>query len=158
MAQAGVDATERIAEQTALANLQARGQSIGQRGGDINAQLSGRSQDITQNFGANTATQAGLNAVGQAQNNLLAPSETQISVGDQRRFTNQQFLDDANKRFNFAQQAPDNALDALGRRTTLQFPQGTTETIQGTPGTPLQIAAGAQQGFQFARDAITPRT
>jgi len=46
--EAAEDATEKAMESLSRANLEARGQSIGQRAGDINAITSRRGQDVTQ--------------------------------------------------------------------------------------------------------------
>lgn len=147
--QAAADAVERSAEAVARANLQARGQSIGQRNNDISAMLQGRTQDIQQNQIQNSAVGAGMNSVSGAMANLLAPGQVQQDIGRQRTAYDQQLIDADKARFDFNQMAPINALDRLQQRMTLAAPGGTTITKEGQDGSWLNILGGGLAGMQL---------
>lgn len=147
--QAGVDATERMAEQTALANLQARQQSIGQRAGDISALLSGRGQDIGQNQMYNQNLQAAINAAPGIMQNFLSPGATMQAIGSDRQGYEQSLLNADFSRWMYGQQAPYDAISRLGTYLGQVQPSGSTMTQQGVQGSPANIFGGALAGLQF---------
>lgn len=147
--QAASDAIGQASDSIARANLQARGQSIGQRGTDINAMLSGRSQDINQNQLYNSAVGAGINAVPGAMAAQLAPGQVQQDVGKQRSAYEQALIDADMNRFNFNQQAPMDALTRLQSRMTLNAPGGAIRTDPGQQGSWLGAIGGGLAGAQL---------
>ena len=153
--QAGVDATERIAEVTARANLQARGQSIGQRAGDISAQLSGRGQDINQNQLQAQNQQWGIGAAPAAMQGMMQPGQTMQNIGAQRTAYEQALLNADKASFDFGQQADLDNVDRLGQRMQMT-PTGQVSTTQGTPGDWSNILGGALSGWSLGGAINTP--
>lgn len=152
--QAAADSTERAAEAVARANLNARGQSIQQRQGDVSSMLSGRSQDINQNQIYNNAIGAGINAIPGAMTAQLAPGALQQEIGTKRTAYEQQLINADKARFDFNQQAPIDALTRLQSRMTLAAPGGSMTTTPGDEASWLSIlggfGTGAQLGQMFA--------
>lgn len=146
--QAASDAVGQAAEAVAQANLQARQQSIGQRSNDMQAMLSGRSQDIQQNQLYNNAVGSGINAASGAMANLLMPGQIMNDIGADRTAYEQQLINADMNRFNFNQQAPISALDRLQSRMTLAAPGGNTQTVQGQQANLATMFSGALSGAQ----------
>ena len=142
------DATQQATEALSMANLQARQQSIGQRAGDISAQLQGRNQDINQNHISNNAMQAGMSSIPGAQQALLSGANTQMGIGQQRTGYDQLQIDADKRSFDFNQNAQSNAIDQLGNRM-LMTPQGAIKTAEGQPGSLTNILGGAMTGYQL---------
>lgn len=143
--QSRADAQGQTADALARANLSARGQSIGQRAGDISAQLSGRSQDIQQNQLSNMATQAGLSAIPGAQQALLSGANVQQGIGGDRAAYEQALMNADKAKFDFEQQAPITSLNLLGDRMSMNM-GGQTTNVQGQSGTLANILGGAYTG------------
>lgn len=139
------DASGQMADSLARANLSARGQDIQQRGQDINAALQGRGQDINQNNIYNQAVGQGLRLIPQSMNNLLAPGNTMMDVGQQRTAYEQALINADMDRFNFNQTAPLDALTRLGERISMRPPPGGV-TLQGQDATWLDYLGGAATG------------
>lgn len=146
MNNAASDATERMADSVARANLQARGQDISQRSTDINAMLQGRSQDINQNNLYNSAVRSGLGAVPSVIRNSLVPAQTQMDIGNQRTGYEQQLINADMNRFNFEQQAPYDQLTRLASRLQLAPPPG---GVQGQQADLSSILGGALWGLNL---------
>lgn len=146
---AASSAVESAAEAVARANLEARGQSIQQRGGDINAMISGRGQDINQNQLYNNAVRSGIDATTRAQDALLVPSNIQSQVGAARTAYGQSLLDADRARWDFNQQASIDAIDRLGQRMAMT-PQGSVRTIHGQNGDWVSMLGGALSGVSLA--------
>lgn len=141
------NATGQAADAVARANLQARSQSIGQRSNDVNALLSGRGQDITQNQVYNNAIRSGVSAIPGAMDAQLAPSNIMQQVGGQRQMYEQALIDSDKTRFDFNQQAPIDALTRLQQRMTLNAPGGATQTTQGQQANLMTMLQGGFAGF-----------
>jgi hypothetical protein len=148
MSNAAQDATARAAEAVAQANLQARQQSIGQRSNDVQAMLSGRSQDINQNQIYNNAVRSGISAVPTAMDAQLVPSNIQGQVGQARTAYEQSLIGADKARFDFNQQAGIDSIDRLGQRMNLA-PTGSINTLQGQDGTWLNMLGGALGGVSL---------
>lgn len=148
MSNAAQDATGRAAEAVAQANLQARGQSISQRGADIQAMLSGRGQDINQNQIYNNAIRSGISSVPGAMEAQLVPSNIMGQVGQARTAYEQSLINADKSRFDFNQQASIDAIDRLGQRMNL-VPGGNIQTQQGQDGTWLNMLGGALSGVNL---------
>lgn len=153
--QAAAQATEQATEALARANLQARQQSIGQRAGDISAQIQGRGQDIQQNQNAMQNIQSGLHYMPSVLQSSLAPGNTMMDIGADRTRYEQQLINADQNRWNFEQQAPDNAIDDLGRRINMQFKGGTT-TAEGQDATWMDALGGAATGVSIYNDLFRP--
>lgn len=146
--QASADAVGQMSDSIARANLQARQQSIGQRAGDIDAQLQGRNQDINQNQLSNQARYQALSSLPQASAGLNFGAGTMMDIGQQRQRYNQMQIDDAKNRFDFRQQEGVNNLNRLGDRLMQPSFGGQTETIEGMDGSAANIFGGAVAGYQ----------
>jgi hypothetical protein len=146
--QAGAEATERATEALARANLQARQQSIGQRAGDIGAQLQGRGQDINQNLMENQASAAGLSMIPTAQSALGAGAAIQSGVGQARSAYDQLQIDQDKQAWDFNQMAERNALNELGNRMQLNQ-GGWTRTNEGQDGSLVNILGGIASGYNL---------
>lgn len=144
-ASAASDAVESAADAVARANLEARGQNIGQRGTDIQAMLQGRTQDINQNQIYNNAVRSGVSSLPTAMDALLVPSQVQGQVGQARTAYEQALIDADKSRFDFNQQASIDAIDRLGQRMNLA-PSGNIITNQGQDGNWMNILGGALSG------------
>lgn len=146
--QAAANATEQATDALARANLAARQQTIGQRAGDISAQLQGRQQDIAQNqYGAGNMLSA-LGMIPSYNAALMAPSQTLQDVGRARTLYEQAQLDADRARWDFGQQAAYDAVDRLGAR--LMLPQtGSSQIYQGSSGSPANILGGALSGLSL---------
>lgn len=151
--QAAANANEQAMEALTRANLQARQQNIGQRAGDISAQLQGRGQDINQVANSMNNIRAGMHYMPGAMNAALAPANTMMDIGADRTAYNQALIDADVNRWNFEQQAPIDSLSLLGQRLNMQFPGG-TQTIQGQDATWMDMLAGAQTGLAMYNDAF----
>ena len=139
------DATGAMADSLSRANLQARQQDITQRGQDINATMQGRQQDIQQNNLYNQAVGQGLRLIPQSINNLLAPGNTMMDIGQQRTAYEQALIDADKARFDFNQNAGFDALTRLGNRITMS-PPGGGFTRKGRDATWLDYLGGAATG------------
>lgn len=149
MSNAARDATGQAADAVARANLQARQQSIGQRGNDVQAMLQGRNQDINQNQLYNNAIQSGINAVPQAMESQLVPGNIMGQVGGARTAYEQSLIGADKARFDFNQGEAINNIDRLGNRMNL-VPNGNTQTVQGQDGTWMNVLGGAMSGVSLA--------
>jgi len=150
MAQQKADATEQATTAASNAliqgNLQARQQSIGQRAGDISAQLQGRGQDINQNQIYNQALSSGTNALTAAQGQQLTPGNTQQQVGAQRTGYDQQLLNADKARWDYDEMKDENLLG-----TYFGWLNGTPSYSAGAMGATdggdfLDIVQGGLQG------------
>lgn len=148
MSNAARDATGQAADSVARANLQARQQSISQRGNDVQAMLSGRGQDINQNQIYNNAIQSGINAVPGAMESQLVPSNIMGQVGGARTQYEQSLINADKSRFDFNQQAGIDSIDRLGQRMNLT-PGGQINTVQGQDGNWLNMLGGALGGVSL---------
>lgn len=146
--QAGAEATERMTDALVRGNLEARGQSIAQREGDISSMLQGRNQDINQNQLYNSALESGVRGVTAAQASQLQPAQTQMDIGAQRTGYEQELIGADMDRFNFMRDEPQNALSLLGQRLTMQQPVGARSTTE-TPSNIGTILGGALTGSQL---------
>ena len=126
---ASAQATERATEALIRGNLDARGQSIGQRAGDISAQLTGRGQDITQNQLHNTALANSSNAITAGQSQQLVPGQTQTQVGNERFTYDQDRINADINRFDFNRNEAISNVDRLFNRAA-----GNPAPIQGDGG------------------------
>ena len=126
---AAAQATERATEALIRGNLDARGQSIGQRAGDISAQLTGRAQDITQNQLHNTALANSTNAVTAGQAQQLVPGQTQGQVGNERFAHDQDRINADMNRFDFNRNEAISNVDRLFNRAA-----GNPSPIEGAGG------------------------
>jgi hypothetical protein len=153
MQQQKADATEQATQAATDAlirgNLQARQQSIGQRAGDISAQLTGRGQDIQQNQLYNTALGQGVDAITASQGQQLVPGQAQYAVGAGRTAYDQSLLNADRARWDYEQNADQNLLGSLfGFMSGGQAPPS-----GGTAGTPggdwLSILQGGLQGINM---------
>lgn len=152
-ADAAEQATKAATDAMIMGNLQARQQSIGQRAGDISAQLQGRNQDITQNqYGLENAYR-GVNALGTAINQQLAPGTTMTNIGNQAQQYDQMRLSDDVNRFNFNQQEAQNNIDRLIARMNLGGQQIGT-TIPGQSGNWLDALGGFFAGSNMYNTAM----
>jgi len=131
---AAAQATERATEALIRGNLDARGQSIGQRAGDISAQLTGRGQDITQNQLHNTALANSSNAITAGQGQQLVPGQTQTQVGNERFAYDQDRINADINRFDFNRNEAISNVDRLFNRAA------------GNP-TPIPGAGGQDSTF-----------
>ena len=151
-ADASAQATERATEALIRGNLDARGQSIGQRAGDISAQLTGRGQDITQNQLHNTALANSTNAITAGQAQQLVPGQTAGQVGLARTAYDQSLIDADKNRFDWNRQEGNNNIDRLfARANTLPAP------IPGAGGSDagwMDIAKGALTGMNIGNSMI----
>lgn len=141
-------AAERGTEALARANLEARGQSIRQRAGDIDAMLTGRNQDIRQNQLYNQSLASGITGVNAAMGAVTQPGQTQIDIGRQRTGYEQELIDADVERFNFNRDEPMNALTLLGERLNFASPRGGT-TTDTNPANIADIFGGAIAGSQL---------
>lgn len=140
-AERGTDALGRL-------NLTARGQTIGQRAGDINAQLAGRSQDIQQNQIYNQALRSGVDGVNAAMGAQVIPGQTQLDIGTQRTGYEQELINADRERFEFNRDEPMNALTLLGERLNFASPSGGTTTVND-PASFSDILGGVLAGSQI---------
>lgn len=129
-ADAATQANEAATNAMIQGNLQARGQSIGQRAGDISAQLSGRSQDITQNQIENAARASGISGAGTAMNQALLPGQIQKDVGTERMAYEQDLINADKARFDWNRGENNAYVDRLMSRM-----QGLPAPIPGAGGT-----------------------
>lgn len=156
-ADAATQATEAATDAMIRGNLDARQQSIGQRAGDISAQLSGRGQDITQNKYIMDNRANGINAIGTAMNQQLAPGQVMTDVGYQRQKFDQQLLDADVNRFNWNRDERINYIDRLFNRMNGSA-TGTT-TQQGQNGSWLDGLIGFMSGSNMWNGSrATPAT
>jgi len=139
-ADAATQATKAATDAMIMGNLNARQQSIGQRAGDISAQLQGRSQDIMQNELQNNAMVQGTNAMNTAMNQQLFPGQVMQDVGNQRMAYDQSLIGADKARFDFNALAPqnniNNYLNQLGGTPT------SGSTVQGNNGSVLDMLTG----------------
>jgi hypothetical protein len=145
-ADATTQATKAATDAMIQGNLQARGQSIGQRAGDISANLQGRGQDVQQNALQNQAVASGINGMGTAMNQLAAPGQLQSQIGTQRTAYEQARLDADVDRFNFNQDAPGTALDDLTARLQGITPRS-GQVVEGQGGDWMDAIAGGLGGI-----------
>lgn len=160
-ADAATQATEAATDAMIRGNLDARQQSIGQRAGDISAQLSGRGQDIQQNQYGMQNIQAGVNALGTAMNQQLAPGQTQALIGGQQQAYDQALIDADIDRFNWNNQEGLNHIDRLLQRMSGNYiPGGNIQKGQG--GGWLDALTGFAAGSNIYNSAFgqapTPNT
>tara|TARA_Y100000310_G_C20381211_1_gene668208 strand:- start:26 stop:709 length:684 start_codon:yes stop_codon:yes gene_type:complete len=140
-------ATEAATDALIRGNLQARQQSIGQRAGDISANLSQRGQNIEQNRLYNNTVLNGINAATVAGNQLQAPGNLMTDIGNSRTAYDQLLLNDDVNRWNFNQSAPAQSIGNL-----FSWNAGVPATLneQGQAGTAggdwLDILKGAIVG------------
>lgn len=152
-ADAAEQATQAATDAMIMGNLQARQQSIGQRAGDIVAQLQGRNQDITQNQYVNENLYRGISGLGSAINQQMAPGNTMTGVGSEIQKYNQMMLDDDVNRFNFNREEGINYIDRLLNRMSLQPGQGTT--TKGQSGNWLDAIGGFLAGSNIYNTAMS---
>jgi len=131
-ADAATQATDMATQAMIRGNLDARGQSIGQRAGDISAQLSGRAQDIGQNQNIFNNKLAGIGAVGTAMNQSQIPGQVMTDVGGARQDYNQALLTDDVNRFNWNRDENTNYVDRLLNRMSGNLPKGTITEAPST--------------------------
>jgi len=153
--QAVSDSVGKMSESIARANLDARGQSINQRTGDINAQINARNQDINQNQYNNNVKQWGINAIPGAISALGSPGQSVQNIGRERTDYEQRLIGADKNRFDFNQTAPIDSLTRLGNRVN-QAPGGVNRTVQGQEGNLTNILGGAFSGYNTANDLVTP--
>lgn len=144
-ADAATQATQAATDAMIQGNLQARGQSIGQRAGDISAQLTGRSQDINQNNMLANQKLAGIGAIGTAMNQSQIPGEVMTDVGMANTAYNQKMLDADFNRFNWNRDENINYIDRLFNRLNGTATGGTVTPAASTNWTDALFggAAGA---------------
>ena len=131
-ADAATQATEAATDAMIMGNLQARGQSIGQRAGDISAQLSGRGQDINQNNQIYNQQLAGIGALGTAMNQSQFPGQVMTDVGMENTAYNQKMLDADVNRFNWNRDENINYIDRLFNRLNGTATGGTVTPAAST--------------------------
>jgi hypothetical protein len=132
---AATQATTAATDQMIQGNLQARGQSIGQRAGDISAQLSGRGQDIQQLGQQASNMYNGINAAGTAMGQQQIPGQMQSDIGAQRQAYDQSLLNADINRFDWNRQEGNLNIDRLFNR------------MQGAAGMGGQIQQGQDTGY-----------
>ena len=147
---ATAQATEAATNAMIMGNLQARGQSIGQRSQDHQAQLQGRGQDINQNQIYNNAMNQGVNSLGTSMNQQLMPGRTQADIGQQRTDYAQQQTTADKARFDFTQAENENYLDRFLSRANNAPAGGRTQV--GRDATFMDILAGAGAGSTMYND------
>lgn len=113
---AATQATKAATDAMIQGNLQARGQSIGQRAGDISAQLTGRSQDIGQEQNIMNNKLKGIGALGTSMLQQQVPGQTMQDVGSQRMQYDQNLLDADVNRFDWNRDESMNYIDRLFAR------------------------------------------
>lgn len=141
---AATQATEAATNAMIMGNLQARQQSIGQRAGDISAQLQGRGQDITQNQMQNDAMYRGVQAGGEAMNQQFRPGAVQEGIGGDRTAYEQAQIQADKNRFDWNRNERTDYIDRLGTRAQGMPPMG-GELAQSNPGL-MEILAGFGSG------------
>lgn len=153
-ADASAQATERATEALIRGNIDVRGQSIGQRAGDISAQLTGRGQDITQNQLENTAMANSADAITAGQSQQLVPGNTQSQVGVQRTAYDQDLLTADKDRFDWNRNEGISNVDRLFNRAS-----GNPAPIAGDGGSDaswLDIMKGGVLGANIYGGITTP--
>lgn len=143
-ADAAEQATEAATNAMIRGNLDARGQSIGQRAGDISAQLTGRQQDIYQNQMMNDAMRAGISSIGTAMGQQLIPGQVMQDVGNLRQMYDQSLIDADKARFDWNRAESENHLNRLGQRLQGQPTGG--EIIEGQDGGWMDALSGFMTG------------
>ena len=128
-ADAATQATDMATQAMIRGNLDARGQSIGQRAGDISAQLTGRSQDINQEQNIMNNKLNGIGALGTSMLQQLAPGQNMEDVGKQRMTYDQSLLNADVDRFNWNRDESMNYIDRLFSRLN-----GSAQDGRVTPG------------------------
>ena len=151
---AASQATEMATDAMIRGNLQARGQSIGQRAGDISAQLSGRSQDIQQNQYGMDNIRAGVNAATTAMGQQLAPGQMQAGIGAQQQGYDQSLIDADMARFDWNNQEGMNYIDRLIQRVGGKY-MPTGEIQQGDSGGWLDALLGGLNGANIFNAAYS---
>lgn len=149
-AQATRDATNAMIQ----GNLQARNQSIGQRAGDIKAQLSGRSQDIQQNQLENAAMYNAAQALSTGSNLLARPGDLYSRVGQDREDYAQSLIDADRARFDWTRNEDNRYIDQLfDRMYGGQFGVGQRTTL-GQQATTGDKVFGALSGLNLWNQAM----
>lgn len=148
---AAEQATKAATDAMIMGNLQARQQSIGQRAGDIGAQLTGRAQDISQNQVTNNAMATGSQLMNEAMAQQLLPGQVMQSVGNQRTLYDQSLIDADKTRFDWNRQESNDVLNRLMAQLNLT-PNGGTVT-QGQSGGPMDALLAFMQGTNMYNTA-----
>jgi len=146
-------ATKAATDAMIMGNLQARQQSIGQRAGDISAQLSGRSQDIQQNQLYNNALASGVDSIGATMNQQLIPGQVMQDVGNLRTAYDQSLLDADRARFDWNRTEGNDFMDRYMSRLNLQPFSGSVQ--QGQQGSWLDALAGFSAGSNLYNSTRT---
>jgi hypothetical protein len=146
-ADAATQATEAATDAMIRGNLQARQQSIGQRAGDISAQLEGRGQDIRQNQMYNDAMARGVQSTPTAQGALARPGAIQAGIGADRTMYDQALIDADKAGYDWTQAENVDYVDRLLNRAGGYKSGGTVQ--QGQRGGALDILAGMKAGAQL---------
>ena len=148
---AAEQATKAATDAMIMGNLQARQQSIGQRAGDIGAQLTGRAQDISQNQIQNNARVYGISSMNDALSQQLLPGQVMQNVGTQRTLYDQSVLEADKARFDWNRQEGNDTLNRLMGYLRLG-PQGGT-VAQGQSGNWLDTLTGFLSGSNMYNTA-----
>lgn len=151
-ADAATQATEAATNAMIQGNLQARQQSIGQRAGDISAQLQGRGQDITQNRMINDTMRAGVDSLGRAMGYQLMPGDVQQDVGQARTAYDQQLINADMNRFDWNRNEGEEYLDRLIARLGLDGAGRTGSVTPGQDGTWIDALGGFISGSNAYSD------
>ena len=141
---AATQATKAATDAMIRGNLDARQQSIGQRAGDISAQLQGRGQDITQNQIQNQAMQQGMGGMSDAMRNMLMSGQIQQEVGRDRTQHNQALINADKDRFDWNRNERQNYIDRLFGRMQGMKPGGAV--VEGRDGDWMDALAGFSRG------------
>ncbi len=144
---AAAQATEQATDAMIRGNLQARQQSIGQRAGDISAQLEGRGQDIRQNQMYNDAMARGVQSTPTAQGALARPGAIQADIGTDRTAYDQALINADKAGYDWTRAENINYVDRLMDRAGGYQSGGTV--VQGQPGGALEVLAGMKAGAQL---------
>lgn len=153
-ADAATQATKEATDSMIMGNLQARGQSIGQRAGDISAQLSGRGQDISQNAQQASNMYNGINSLNTAMGQQLMPGQTMANVGLAQMTDDQTRLDSDINRFNWNRDEYTNNVDRLLNRMSGNLVPEGGKTVQGTGGGALDALTGFMSGSNIFNNAF----
>ena len=126
---AAAQATEAATNAMIQGNLQARGQTIGQRTDDHNVMLKGREQDINQNSIENKAKAEGAAGTSRAIGDQFLPGSMEKAIGGERTAYDQSQIDADRARFDWNRQEGNDNIDRLlGRMGKGAGPSGGTVT------------------------------
>jgi hypothetical protein len=151
---AATQATKEATDAMIMGNLNARGQSIGQRAGDISAQLSGRGQDISQNAQQASNMYNGINSLNTAMGQQLMPGQTMANVGLAQMQDDQTRLDSDINRFNWNRDEYTNNVDRLLNRMSGNVAPTGGSTVQGTGGGVWDALTGFMSGSNIYNNAM----